>query len=75
MRKPLTISGFTLTPGPRRSLYTVTCKGKPTGYSVQKFARWCLFREGEPLPLGRYARLNEALAAAVSHAAHAGRWN
>jgi hypothetical protein len=28
---------------------------------------WCLFLDGQALPLGRYARLDEVLAAAVSH--------
>ena len=43
MRKPLSITGFTLSPGPRRGLYFVTQNGKATGYSIQRSSQWCLF--------------------------------
>jgi hypothetical protein len=41
--------------------------GAPTPYTIEKHALWCLFLAGKALPVGRYARLEEALAATVSH--------
>ena len=71
MRKPLSISGFTLSPTARRGAsYTVTDNGASTPYTIEKHALWCVFIEGRALPIGRYARLEEALAVAVSHMRH-----
>jgi hypothetical protein len=71
MRKQLTIGKFTLSfslsPSSRRGVYSVTCGGAPTAYSIEKHSLWCLFVEGQALPIGRYARLEDALAAAISH--------
>ena len=74
MRKPPTIGEFTLSfalsPSSRRGVYAVTCGGEPTPYTIEKRALWCLFLDGQALPIGRYARLEEALAAAISHMKH-----
>jgi hypothetical protein len=71
MRKPLTIGGFTLSPSSRRGAsYTVTHHGAFTPYRIEKHALWCVFLDGEAQPIGRYARLEEALAAAISHMEH-----
>ena len=71
MRKPPTIGeftlSFTLSPSSRRGVYAVTRGGAPTPYTIEKHALWCLFLDGQALPIGRYARLEEALAAAISH--------
>jgi hypothetical protein len=68
MRKPLTIGEFSLSPSSRRGAsYPVTSGGAPTPYTIEKHALWCLFLDGKALPIGRYARLEEALAAAISH--------
>jgi hypothetical protein len=76
MRKPLTIGKFTLSfslsPSSPRGVYSVTCGGAPTAYSIEKHSLWCLFLDGQALPIGRYARLEEALAAAISHIGHKG---
>jgi hypothetical protein len=72
MRKLLTIGEFSLSPTSRRGAsYTVTYGGAPTPYTIEKHALWCLFLDGEALPIGRYARLEEALAAAISHMSQA----
>jgi hypothetical protein len=77
MRKPPTIGefslAFALSPSSRRGVYTVTRGGAPTPYTIEKHALWCLFLHGKALPIGRYARMEEALAAAVSHMGHRGR--
>jgi hypothetical protein len=71
MRKPLTMGGFTLLPSSRRGAsYTLTYGGAPTPYRIEKHALWCVFLDGRTLPIGRYARLEEALAAAISHNEH-----
>jgi hypothetical protein len=71
MRKPLTMGGFTLSPSSRRGAsYNVTYGGAPTTYRIEKHALWCVFLDGQVLPIGRYARLEEALAAAISHKEH-----
>jgi len=71
MRKPPTIGefslSFALSPSSRRGVYTVTRAGVPTPYTIRKHALWCLFLGGQALPISRYARLEDALAAAVSH--------
>jgi hypothetical protein len=73
MRKPLTIREFSRSPLSRRGAsYTVTKGGAPTSYTIEKHALWCLFLNGQALPIGRYARL-EALAAAISHMSQADR--
>jgi hypothetical protein len=41
--------------------------GAPTPYTIEKHALWRLFVDGKSLPIGRYARLEEALAAAMGH--------
>jgi len=67
-RKPLTIGSFTLSPLSRRGAsHTVINGGAPTPYTIEKHALWCLFLDGQALPIGRYARLEDALAAAISH--------
>jgi len=48
----------------------VTYGGAPTPYWIEKHSLWCVFLDGQALPIGRYARLEEALAAAVSHMKH-----
>jgi hypothetical protein len=48
----------------------VTYGGAPTPYRIEKHALWCVFVSGQVLPIGRYARLEEALAAAISHKEH-----
>jgi hypothetical protein len=53
----------------------VTRGGAPTPYTIEKHALWCLFLDGQALPIGRYARLEEALAAAVSHMGSRARGN
>ena len=58
---------FTLSPSSRRGVYAVTRGGASTPYTTEKHALWCLFLDGQALPIGRYARLEEALAAAMSH--------
>jgi len=71
MGKRLTIGEFSLSPSSRRGAsYTVTNGGAPTPYTIEKHALWCVFLDGQALPIGRYARLEEALAAAVSHMQH-----
>jgi hypothetical protein len=74
MRKPPTLGefslSFALSPSSRRSAYTVTRGGASTPYTIEKHALWCLFQNGKALPVGRYARLEEALAAAISHMKH-----
>ena len=74
MRKPPTIGefslSFALSPSSRRGVYTLTRGGAPTSYTIVKHALWCLFLEGQALPIGRYARLEEALAVAVTHMQH-----
>jgi hypothetical protein len=72
MRKHLRIGSFTLSPSPQRgrSAYTVTNGGAPTPYTIEKHV-WCLFLDGQALPIGRYPGLEEALAAAVGHMGHA----
>jgi hypothetical protein len=68
MRKLLMIGSFTLSPLSRRGAsYTVINGDAPTPYTIEKHALWCLFLDGKALPIGRYARLEEALAAAISH--------
>jgi len=71
MLKPLTIGefslSFALSPSSRRGAYTVTRGGSSTPYKIEKHALWCLFLDGQVLPIGRYARLEEAFAAAISH--------
>jgi len=62
-----------LSPSSRRGVYTVTRAGASTHYTITKHALWCLLLEGQALPIGRYARLVDALAAAVSHMEHSGR--
>jgi hypothetical protein len=67
----LAIGEFTLSPSSRRGAsYSVTNGGAPTPYSIEKHALWCLLIEGQVLPIGRYASLEEALAAAISHMKH-----
>jgi hypothetical protein len=39
----------------------------PTSYTIEKHALSCLFLDGQVLPIGRYARPEEALAAAICH--------
>jgi hypothetical protein len=74
MGKALTIGEFSLSPSSRRSAaYIVTNSGAPTRYSIEKHALWCVFLDGKALPIGRYARLEEALAAAVSHMSYTDR--
>ena len=77
MRKPPTIGefslSFALSPSSRRGIYSVIHSGASTRYTIEKHALWCLFLDGKALPIGRYARLEEALAAAVSHIGHRGR--
>ena len=74
MRKPPTIGEFTLSfalsPSSRRGVYSVLRGGASTSYTIEKHALWCVFIDGQALPVGRYARLEEALAAAVSHMRH-----
>jgi hypothetical protein len=74
MRKPPTIGEFTLSfalsPSSRRGVYSVIRGGAPTSYTIEKHSLWCLFLDKNGLPIGRYARLEEALAAAVSHMEH-----
>jgi hypothetical protein len=74
MRNPLTIGVFSLSPSTRRGAsYTVTNGGTPTPYTIEKHALWCVFLNEEALPIGRYARLEEAFAAAISHMSQADR--
>ena len=61
---------FALSPSSRRGVYSVIRDGASTPYTIEKHALWCLFLHGKALPIGRYARLEEALAAAVSHMRH-----
>ena len=74
MRKPPTIGefslSFALSPSSRRGVYTVIRGGAPTPYTIEKHALWCLFLDAKALPIGRYAKLEDALAAAVSHMKH-----
>ena len=74
MRKPPTIGEFALlfalSPSSPRGVYAVTRGGAPTPYTIEKHALWCLFLAGKALPVGRYARLEEALAVAVTHMQH-----
>lgn len=49
-----------------------------TPYTIEKHAPWCLFLDGNALPIGRYARVEEALAPLITvstmrHAAIGGR--
>ena len=71
MRKRPTIGefslSFALSPTSRRGVYTVTRDGASTPYTIEKHALWCVFLDGQVPLIGRYARLEEALAAAVSH--------
>ena len=41
--------------------------GKPTGYTIEKQSSGAIFLDGQAPPIGRYARLDKALAAAVGH--------
>ena len=71
MRKSPTIGefslSFALSQSSRRGIYTVTRAGASTPYTIEKHALWCLFPDGQAPPIGRYARLEEALSAAISH--------
>jgi hypothetical protein len=77
MRKPPTIGEFALlfalSPSSPRGVYAVTRGGAPTPYTIEKHSLWCLFLDGQALPIGRYARLEVAFAAAISHMGHADR--
>ena len=48
----------------------MTYGGAPTPYRIEEHALWCVFLDGQALLLGRYARLEEALAVAVTHMQH-----
>jgi hypothetical protein len=48
----------------------VTYGGTPTPYRIEEHALWCVFLDGQVLLIGRYARLEEALAVAISHNEH-----
>jgi hypothetical protein len=76
MRKWPTIGefslSFALSLSSRRGVYTVTRGGTSTPYTIEKHALWCVFLDGQAPPIGRYARLEEALAAAISHMGHKG---
>jgi hypothetical protein len=53
MHKPLTIGEFSLSPSPRRGAsYTVINGGALTPYTIEKHALWCLFLDGQALPIG-----------------------
>jgi len=68
---PPTLGGFALSPSSRRGAsYIVTYNGAPTPYRIEKHALWCLFLARQAPPIGRYGRLEEALAAAISHGQH-----
>ena len=77
MRKPTTIGefslSFVLSPSSRRGDYTVTRGDAYTPYTIEKHGLWCVFVDGQALPIGRYARLEEALSAAISHMKHGKR--
>jgi hypothetical protein len=57
MRKPPTIGeftlSFTLSPSSRRGVHAVTLGGAPTPYTIEKHALWCLFLDGQAMPVAR----------------------
>jgi hypothetical protein len=75
MRDPLTSGEFSLSPSSTRgaSYIVTTAGGTLTPYTIEKHGLWCLFLGGQALPIGRYAGLEEALAAAISHMSHRDR--
>jgi hypothetical protein len=70
MRKPLTIRefnlSFALSPPSRRGAYSLM-RGSASLLHDRDARAAVLFLDGKALPIGRHARLEEALAAAVGH--------